>query len=396
MADELIYLFQDAVDSLTDQVGVKANEVARKIRRAILGAYQDEMPQHFKRQRHFLQHHRIMLVAPVSTGTVTYNHDLKELTFSSTPPDWVQYGRIKVGDRICDVKSYPGFGNTVVLDDALNPGEDLTTATAYELRRYEYALPGRFRAVVGRLQEESRVCHRRFRDLPEALEWERLWESSSAWSWSLARDPDRQGGHMVKLNGHPTSAESLDLMIHQTPRKLRYSGYESMFNAGTTVTVSGREITSSAAIFTPDMVGSFLRVGTASKLPEGEFGVSDPYAAQGQLAAFESTQQMLLAEEFDADYTAVKFRVSDPIDLPALGGVYDAFWRCCEWKYAIADRNSDAKEGTAWTAFREALKRALGECVQYEEPVDEDRWPDAYYGDAWPSGTLINGGWSWF
>lgn len=396
MADELIYLFQDAVDSLTDQGGAKPGEVSRKIRRAILGAYRDEMPRYFKQHLSSLQHHRIELVAPVSTGTVTYVHATRTLTFSDTPPAWVQSGRIKIGERICDVASYAGSGNDVVLDDALNPGADLSTATAYELRRYEYALPGRFRAVVGRLQDESRTYHRRYRDLAEQLELERMWDTSSAWSWSLARDPDRQGGYMVALFGHPTEAESLDLMIHQSPRPLKYSGYEAMWNAAVTITTSGATVTASAPIFTSAMVGSFLRVGTAAERPEGEFGATHPYVEQGQIKSVGSTTQVTLAAALDDDYTAVKFRVSCPIDLPAIGTAMDAFWRCCEWKYAIAARNEGGKDGTAYSAFQKAMLRAMADCSQYEQPVDEDRWPAGYSSDGWPAEAVISGTWSWF
>ncbi len=394
MSDELLYTFQDAVDKLTDYVGAKPAESARKVRVAVLGAY-DEMPQHFRRNRHFLRHHRLELVSPVSTGTVTYDHDLKELTFSDTPPDWVQYGRVKIADRICDVKSYVGYGNTVMLDDVLNPGADIATATAYELRRYEYPLPGRFRAVMGRLQGEQKTYHRRYSELHSMLEWERMWETTLDWKWSLDVDPDRPGGYMVKLFGHPDAAESLDLMIHQRPRKMRYTGYESMFAGSTTVTNEGREVTASAAIFTANMVGSILRFGTTSERPEGEFGVQYPYAEQGVIESVDSDQQVRLIEAPDNDYTAVKFRVTDPIDLPSLGSVTEAFWRCCEWKYGIAARVQGGKEGESWTAFREALKRAMGDACQYDEAVDEGRWPDGY-ADAWPADATVNSQWGWF
>lgn len=386
MAGETVYLFQDALDSLLDYTGAASGTGSRKTRKAILGAYA-EMQKHVGDELHYLTHTRIELQEPFDDGTVTYNHGTFTLTFSDTPPDWIGNARIKIDTRICDVAYYSGAGNSVVLSETLNPGADITTATTFSARLYDYPLPGNFLAIVGGLSDETRSWMRRFVSPMEVLDMERRFDSNSPWAWTLLKDLSRQGGYKLRLFGYPNADESLDFYYWAKPRKLTYVGYETSASTGT-VTNVGRAVTLSGGTFRPDMEGDFLRFSASSTAPEGEYGVTNRFAEQHQILTYQNSTQVLLATTPDTNYSAVAFRVSSPIDLPGIDPVFEAFWRCCEWKHDIAGRSTGAKDGTSWTAFRRALERAIGSCDMRVSHPGDDLW-SSVVDSQWISGASI-------
>ena len=62
-----------------------------------------------------------------------------------------------------------------------------------------------------------------------------------------------------------------------------------------------------------------------------------------------------LYEATTKSHSAIKYRVTDPIDLPV--AIIEAFHRCCEWKLEI---NRHGKSFEAEKRYRDELFRAFG------------------------------------
>lgn len=360
MPNPRTYLFQDAVEQLCRYSGgAKPASVADLIRAPIEEAYEELSGALL--WTHYQRHRRVRFSETFDDGTITYVHSTRTLTFTDAPPSWVAEGRIKIDDEIHDIESYSGSGNDVVLDEHLNPGADISTATTFSLRRQDYQLPGDTR-LVWRFHDQGGIWRKAYISADELLEHERFWDIATTFAWTLLHDPDRQGGIRIRFLGYPDDTTSLDYICQVNPRELIYTGYEDAARTGTvTITGTGVEGAGGTA-FASDMVGSYLRVAAdgASESPAGKFSSTNRYTLQARIKSVTDSNTLVL-ESSPGNVTSRRYRISCPLDLPAHGRVFEAFWRCAEWKRDVLNRSMGGKDGTSWTAYREALKRAMGD-----------------------------------
>lgn len=369
-----VILFADACEHLASfQGGTAAGAEAEIIRAAVIDANR-ELGEAMQ-WRHLERRGQIVFDAPYATGTITYTHSSRTVTLAGgTWPTWAKYGRIKIGTLICDVASRTSDA-VIVLDEYQNPGQDVAALTAYSLRRNEYPLPGDLKRIAN-LEDENRYWTLTYSNEEALMRLERtLDDRSDTFRWTILSDPDRDGGWVVRLYGYPTTVRTMRFVYEAYPRELKYSGFETAASSGR-VSNTAAAVTASASVVPSDVAGSYLRFGTTSDYPTGMRG-SAPFAAQGKIESWTNSGAFTLAADPGTNYASVYYRISDPIELPT--GLFEAFWRLCEWKLELMRRNSGGKDGTAYSAYIGAYRRACANDLLYSVPT-ENQWDNVFTG----------------
>jgi hypothetical protein len=283
-----------------------------------------------------------------STNTVTFSTAL-----SSTVQTWARFGRIKIGDVIYPIRAYTST-TTVLLDDVLNPGDDVAAGTSFTLFRDTYQLPANCVGIYRPESESGGSCIS-LMSPSEKIYAERRWGDSGATNyWTLIPDPDRTGSFCIQVHPYPTSATTLDFLYLKTPRPIRLTGLETASSAGTiTNSASSTAITGTSSTFAAHQVGSFLRTSQSTSLAPTGNGGPNPYDDQRRIDSFTSTTSIGVFPVMDFAHTATKYLISDPIEIAP--HMMSAFLRCCEFHLAVA-RGKDSSR--AEVAYERALLKA--------------------------------------
>lgn len=339
--------YQDAVEYLTDQFDVdRASRIQRNVRRAVEEAYR-ELPQ----QAYWSYYRRraiINTVASQTTGTVVYTHSTRTVTLTGTtwPTTAAKY-RIKIGAAHFDIESYTDTTN-IVLPSTSNPGVDVASTT-YTLYRNEYPLPTTFRRSLGLVDTTNTRPISILTDADEqALQLGGEGTPGSPNFACIRNTGETTGGLSLVFNCPPNSAIAYDLLFDATPREFVLP---EKYSTGTVSVSSGATaLTSSGATFAANVAGCVLRLSeNASDEPTGPFGalidgvdVNNPYSFQTIVKTRDSSSTLTLQDAATAAYSAVKYTLSDPLDIED-GAMLTAFWRLAELSYARLAR-MDAKE----------------------------------------------------
>jgi hypothetical protein len=356
MAQPNLYLYIDLLDHLKYQFQGGAQDVEqRDAMAAVQTAYRDLATEHDWWFYKTLG--RVNIVAAYSTGTITYTHSTRTITFStalsSTVQGWARFGRIKIDGVIYPVKSYTDSTH-VVLDDVLNPGADVAAGTSYTLFQNVYSLPPDFKGLYS-LTTESDAWNPYSVSQDDQL-WHERKESASgnALRWTITADPDRPGGFALVVDPYPSSATTIDFIYVRTPRRMKYTGLETAHTVGTVAnSASGTAVTGTATTISAGMVGSILRVGDdGTNAPTGEGG-RYPYDEQRRIDSRSSDTAITVHPAFDNAHSGCKYVVSDPVDVAP--HMYTALLRGAEYQMAIA-RGKDANR--AERAWEKSLLKA--------------------------------------
>ena len=149
----------------------------------------------------------------------------------------------------------------------------------------------------------------------------------------------------------PDAAAALDAVYQRRPRPLLVEDY----HAGTvTNTVNSATITGTGTVFASGHVGSVIRLGTVADLPTPLWGAS-PYVQERVITARASDTSITVDSAIGTAYTAVKYLISDPLDLEE-GAMLTAFWRCVEKQATISRIMKN--EQSAERAWRDAIMMA--------------------------------------
>jgi hypothetical protein len=254
---------------------------------------------------------RVPIRAERTTGTVTYTNSTRRAVITDgTFPTWCEGAAIRFNDETHQIQSYVN-STTVILDETLNPGEDVSDAS-YRLFRWWYELPRDFGSIIGISREDRGVPMK-----ATFAQVHGLYRRDFATAWinrvAIGAHPSKPGRQVLAVYPASEEAESLDITYRRRPRDLRFAGYDVGDTQGTvTLTASSTAVTGSGTAFTDEMEEAFLRVGRTSARPTETHG-TNRYAEQHPILSVTNATALVLAGAAAANRTGVGYVVTDPI-----------------------------------------------------------------------------------
>jgi hypothetical protein len=373
-----IYTYQDAVEHLADMYNAKrSKELLRSMRRAILQAYRD-LP-NLRRWVYFDRRYTLRVSASYSTGTVVYDHTggaserLLTLTTGTWPTD-ADYGRVRVGGKTYDIETRQS-DSLVTLSPNSNPGEDVSSTT-YTWFREQYPLPTDFKKIrqvydTDRDEQVYQVDSDRHHD--QSLHF--FETPDTPWTCTVKATGDYLGALSLVFSPPPSSDILYDILYEAAPRPLNLEVY----NTGTvSVSAGSTSLTSSGATFPRGCEGSIIRFSAnGSTLPTGPVGDlagnDNLYYAQRVIVTRSSASALVLDQSMTDALSAVKFTISDPIDLETKA-MYTAFIRMAENEYAKLRNLEPAVQAAA----EKAMYRAISMAGEFDSRMPNSSHPTFY------------------
>uniref|UniRef100_A0A6H1ZUT6 Uncharacterized protein n=1 Tax=viral metagenome TaxID=1070528 RepID=A0A6H1ZUT6_9ZZZZ len=354
-----VFTYGDAIAALNDftqghAVGIPTSA----LRRNILSAYREIATAH---DWSFLisPSGRVQLVAPQTTGTVVFDltggatcERQLTLTGATFPTDAADYS-IRFDGIVCDIERY--YSSTVVsLDAILSPGADVASTT-YSLWPRYYQLPSDFISMPETEDESLDWGLGRYISPSEMHQRTRYeTDTGDVAYYTIGPAPDLHG--VMALYVHPPSdaTETLDFSYKRKSRQIRYTGTDTNDKAGTvTMTANSTAVTGSSTAFTSLHVGSVIRTAGNSDLPTGIEGTNSWVEQRSIIEVADATHLTLDAYPTSA-HSAVKYCISDPIDLEA--SAYEAFVWLAKKHLATERKLADLRD--IERAYETALMRA--------------------------------------
>lgn len=346
----------DMVSHLRDYLGANVNnEVQRVIIRAINAGLRELT--NVRPWSYLYKRHRIATVAPYSTGTVEFDLtggsvERALILTSGTWPTWAASGTIAIGNVTYEA-SRRVSDSVLQLDSNVSPAGDIASGTAYTLYQDTYVLPEDWVASDRNYAEVS-WGGMEYVQPNLWLQVTRYYRSSSNTPryYTFLGDRRLPGRMSMAIFPYPDSASSIDAIYFRRPRRILMDQYST----GTATCTSGSTtITGSGTTWTSAMEGSVIRLSNdATNLPTDLAG-SNPYGVERTIKLFTSATELTVDESAGSSLSAVKYQISDPIDIED-GAMLEAYFRCCEKHVAIMRRLKDADECAR--RYVEALIRA--------------------------------------
>jgi hypothetical protein len=271
----------------------------------------------------FLPELRISVSAPYSTGLISYSATTNRITLSAAPggaapvlvlPTWVANSAIVMGNYCYRIDKR--ISDTVAsLDASVHPTESLI-AQAFVIYNDRHQLPSDFAAVSGPVMAYGygELLFTPVETMPNRFG---LWPitASPPSNYTIMRLPTNPPSRGMGLWPLPSTALIAQMVYERKPRAMLRTGHDARDFAGK-VTIDDvygvTTITGTSTTFTPDLVGSVLRVGSSTELPSGIEGLR-PYYEELTIDSYVSPTE-LTAAETTAGWTGVHYTVSDPVD----------------------------------------------------------------------------------
>ena len=261
------------------------------------------------------KHGRIDFQASWS-GTVTYNATTKTFTKQSGDdfPTYANRSSIRVNDVVSKINTRSS-GSEIIVDDTINHPVDLASATSATIFRSIYPLPIDFKNIDSPVDQNA-LTNFLYVEQDTAMKGEGTSNRHGPPNtWTIVHNPYREseGPWAIQVLGYPTEVEALDFTYRRDPRTIRLSGHEAAARAGT-VTVSGTTVTGTATSFTDDMVGSIIRFGTSSAIPDTLYSLN-PFVREAKILAVASATSLTIDTPISSGVdSGAKYLVSDPVD----------------------------------------------------------------------------------
>jgi len=298
---------------------------------------------------YYQMHGRIKFLT-VWHGTITYSKDTRyiDLVSGDAFPSNAVLCRMRVNNTV--LKIAQRVSNTRLLcDPVLTHPTDLTDPTPAIIYQDTFPLPADFRTVDSPIDH---VAWTRFIYVTadQAMKLENANNlAGPPHAWTVIKDP--QGtGWAIKVVGYPVENSNLDFTYRRLPRRLRISGHEAASRQGT-VSISGTTVTGTGTAFTQGMVGSVLRIGTATESP-GSDGSMKPYADEAVITAVASATSCTISTPLTG--TNVLYLVTDICDMSP--GMVNGFLSCATYWLA---RVRNAKPDNAFAMYQRDLRLAM-------------------------------------
>lgn len=138
----------------------------------------------------------------------------------------------------------------------------------------------------------------------------------------------------LRMYPPPDAVYRYEYLYRRQPRQLLTPQY----NTGT-VTTSGTAVTGVGTAWTSNMVGSVIRFSSSTTAPTGITGTNPP-TAERIITARGSTTTLTIDSALSSELAAVKYEISDPIDIEQ-GAMYSFFLRKCEYELGCLLNKSD-------------------------------------------------------
>ncbi len=230
----------------------------------------------------------------------------------------------------------------------------LPPTTSFTLYHDDYLLPADF------VRQDTAIFEGNFggltySDPTDQLWWQRfMFSSGTPRFYCIRGNPLFPGRLTIGFSPYPDQSKSIDFIYQRRSRGLRYDGYVTG-----TVSVDAVNlptiVNGNGTVFDRSMVGSVLRVGTAREAPTSWVGANPP-AVETVILEVLTPSALRVADAFAADQVAVKYVISDPIDVEQ-GCCLTAFLRGVEKQLTIA-RSVKEDKADAFAAYDMALKEA--------------------------------------
>lgn len=362
-----LWTYEDVVEHVLDVFQIDRADGSRSMRmarRAVDTALRD-----LPRQARWAYYDRVfsfLTTASQTSSTITYDHtggtyERMVTLASGTWPTDARYGVLKIGDakyRVAERKS----STVITLHEYDNPGADAAAGTTYTWYRDAYPLPVGT-TVIKAVQDTSNNHELRISNPADDFAAKLYYYDTpdTPWVCSQRSSGDWLGESDLILGPPPSGAVVYNVRFEAMPRPLRTERLRS--GDGVTVTTSGTTATASSATFLDKHLGSVIRFGTASEYPSGRFGFrsddNDNYfAAERVIVGITSSTVAVLDQAIDTEVSAVKFTISDPIDIET-GVMATALLRACEAEYGRMTMREDRLE------LQENARRALLRAMEF-------------------------------
>jgi len=340
--------YQDIVEHLiAASYGGPQDAEQRDIRTAAQRAYREVATM---RDWRFYHTHGRILFSPPWRGFVTYDDGTNTITRSSGDPFplYAEGCSVRVLRTVAVVQKRVS-GDELILDPVLRLPNLLLEPTPATMFQATYPLPDDFRNMDTPIDQFA-WSYFVYVTPDEAMKIETAVDlQGPPHSWTVVKDPSGPG-YAVKVLGYPQEVTSLDFTYRRSPRPLRISGHEASSRQGT-VSVAGKNVTGVGTAFTQAMVGSVLRLGTASAVPD-TLGSMTPYDAEQYIASVSSATSMTLVGPMTA--SGVKYVVTDVADMPE--SMHNAMLSCAEYWLA---RMRGQKEDKVFSMYQRDMRIAM-------------------------------------
>ncbi len=360
----------DLVNRLLSYLGGNPDEpAAADLRRAVLDAYR-EMPG-LHAWTYFVQIGRLFLNPAYSTGTITYDHTggtyERMLTLvDGVWPDWAARGAVLINNIMSFVDQR--VSDTVLtLDPTTNPGADVSSGTPYELVQDSYQLPIDFTVGDRGLPENCWGVQMRYVTPAQWLAVRRYFhQTGAAWHYTFTADPKAAGRLAFRINPAPLAASTIDFIYRRRCRDIKIweqtKGRASVTGGGNVITLT------QGGLFAAAHVGSVIRLSDGAVKPPTDLDGTYPYVVERTILQRISSTQAMVDDAVDTTYTAVAYRISDPIDVEPTA-MYNALytaairWLCVgrnrkelgdatsNWRFSLdLAKEADARDGALQAA----------------------------------------------
>ena len=348
--------FSDALDRVVDFLGSNASpDGIRAAKRAVLDAYRQLSSE--RHWHYFYTRGRITTAAPQSTGTITYVHTggtyERQLTLTSaTWPTWARYGVVVISNTPYEVAERKS-STVLTLSVNSNPGADVAAGTTYSISRDTYPLPTDFQSLDALTAIGSSSVYPEYVHPRNWLTQQRIQTSpGTPRLYTIMGEPNYMGALALRFFPGPDAALTFDFVYSRRARPILINEYKT----GTvTTTASSATVTGSGTTFSSNHIGSILRVYDATNYPTGLAGAY-PALAEKVITDVASATSLTVDSNFDTAYSAVKYLITDPIDVEE-GAMLDAFHRCCELHASFNKKQKDRADVAA--VYQQALRLAF-------------------------------------
>lgn len=150
-------------------------------------------------------------------------------------------------------------------------------------------------------------------------EWQRLETNTRGagepYYYTVMRSDLNPNQYQVRFVGVPSNRTLIYYTYRYIPELLKYMGYEEICRKGVVTPTAGTPMTvvGSGTAFTSDMVGSIIRVGSTSEIPE-PVGSLAPFLGQAKITAVNTQTQVLTIDGTLPTTPSVKYCITDQID----------------------------------------------------------------------------------
>ncbi len=308
----------DLADRLLDYTGADPDERnTRAVRRAILDAIRTFTTSH--RWSYLRTFGRLQLSGAYSNSTVTYQASAGtypyQLTLDTSNGDsWPTWAGPGCYVRIANVlaKVDKRISSSILTMKPPLWNVDYPTGTPFTLYKDTYTLPEDWVAGDSALAETiwGGLTYVQPNQWLSRVRYQE-WIGTPVW-WTVAGDPDVPGRMAMSIYPTPNVDGTLDFMYYRKPRPVHV--FDANAGSASATLSNPNTLTFAQPTLTAQMLGSVVRLAASSGEPPGGIDSLNPYAYEGTITQVVDAQTAIVDAPVPTAFSAVSFRISDPID----------------------------------------------------------------------------------